>query len=388
MNQSAGRLREHITGDVTRSQFISRLRAALGAEQISTSEVTQAATLKPAPAREPTSAGEAVITTPATPPVAQVPSEPTPTTKDKGKGKASKTPEPASSSVKAAELSYAAQQRAKKQEALQEKARILAKIEADKKERRVREEERRALAAAATVEDTPLTDIQTPTSTSTSATRKARSGVPGQCKLQVRFFDGTSLRTTFSTTATLRKDVREWIDKGDEQEPRKVQQPPYTFKHHEPPLPARTLGDADEEKTLEELGLTPSATLVLVPVENYSSAYPGRKFGQGGANGIFGLLFGIISGFEFILRAFLGMITGQFAKPGVPEDASASTARQEQLSKDSEPDKGQGSSKEAAGIKVRTLADQREEEQRKKKDQEWYNGNQVSQAKLLVDYTF
>lgn len=85
------------------------------------------------------------------------------------------------------------------------------------------------------------------------------------CALQIRLFDGSAIRKIFSSNDTLSKDVRAWIDTEQ-----KLWQP-YQFKQIQ--APSRTIHVGEEEETLQELGLMPNATLVLVPVQKFNSAY-------------------------------------------------------------------------------------------------------------------
>lgn len=86
--------------------------------------------------------------------------------------------------------------------------------------------------------------------------------------LQVRLFDGSTVRSRFAADAPLAR-VRAWVDAR-----RPDGAAPYTFRQVRTPLPNRAIDPADDEaKTLADLGLAPSSTLVLVPVRSYASAY-------------------------------------------------------------------------------------------------------------------
>ncbi|RJE23215.1 UBX domain protein [Aspergillus sclerotialis] len=97
---------------------------------------------------------------------------------------------------------------------------------------------------------------------------------PKQCRLQVRLFDGTSVRSNFSPSQSIRKDVRSWLDAQLTDDSY-----PYNLKHILTPLPNETISVADEDKSLEDLGLGPSANLVMVPIQSYTQAYTGSAFG-------------------------------------------------------------------------------------------------------------
>ncbi|KAG0016772.1 hypothetical protein BGZ81_011039 [Podila clonocystis] len=87
-------------------------------------------------------------------------------------------------------------------------------------------------------------------------------------RLNIRLFDGSSIRNTFKATDTL-EQVRKWINEnqeGDENAYNIVQL-----------IPARTF--TDETKMLRDLELCPSATLVLKQITSASSAYGGSGGG-------------------------------------------------------------------------------------------------------------
>ena len=260
------------------------------------------------------------------------------------------------SSAKAKQMTYAQQQRYRQSEAKHEKDRIIRQIELDKLERREKEEQRKALAMAEAeskevIEDSPL-DCDA---------SKTRDRVTGSrdCALQVRLFDGSRIRKRFPPNYTLSKDVRHWVD-----EQRPNGDAPYIFKQILTPLPNRTLSIVEEEDTLQNLELIPSATLVLVPVQGYIAAYEGNQgyLARGASAGynIFSAGVGIITG---ALGTFLGvgrLGTHQQERPGVEhEDVGAS--------------KEQRPHSVPSGINIRTLRDQRNDRDR----YQLYNGNQV-----------
>ena len=258
-------------------------------------------------------------------------------------------------SAKAKQATYAAQQRKRQQEAKLERERILRQIEHDKAERKEKEERRRAIAKAE-AEGTDgaggLVDQQL--ASEANSPKVSRSG---ECAVQVRLFDGSTIRSRFPADQTLRANIRPWIDQE------KSDDIPYTFKQVSTPMPNRTLSISDEEETFQSLGLSPSATLVIVPVQDYTAAYSG---GQGlvskGASAGYNVISagaGIITG---ALGTFLGL--GRATAPGEVPDAHETT-----MQGNAEMDtKGTGS-----GINIRTLRDQRDNQE----DHQLYNGNQV-----------
>lgn len=162
---------------------------------------------------------------------------------------------------------YALMQKKRQREAREERARILKRVEDDKAERKDKEAQRKALAKA--IEESQKGEIATESSnvgpsSSRTSTAGSRSKV---CALQVRLFDGNTVRSSFPSEATLGKEVRAWINKemtGDQ---------PYNFKQVLSPLPNKNLSVSEEGESLQSQGLTPSATLILIPVQEYTSAY-------------------------------------------------------------------------------------------------------------------
>ena len=255
-------------------------------------------------------------------------------------------------SAKAKQATYAAQQRKRQQDAKSERERILRQIEHDKAERKEKEEQRKALARAEVQEkdDSTLADEQL-----RNEINRPRPTRSKECALQVRMFDGSTIRLKFPSEATLRTDVRPWIDKerldGDI---------PYTFKQILTPLPNRTLSISDEEESLQSLGLTPSATLVMVPIQGYTAAYDHQGLVSRGASTGYSLVSdgaGMITG---ALRTILGF--GQAT--GRPNEAQENVTVGNTAPETREA---------GPSINIRTLRDQRDG----RDGHQLYNGNQV-----------
>lgn len=295
--------------------------------------------------------------------------------------------------------------------ALEDRKRILARIAADKAERKARaEEERRnraaaaaealeaaeaaaaariasaagpsakaagapvakaaaaaAAAAAATVEDGG--------SSATTEKAAAPSQRPTQAHIKVRLFDGSSAHETFPASATLAGEVRRWVNKQlvdyEDYQKWKKKAPrgfAYQFRVILSPLPNVIVEDSEELVSLEDLGLCPSATLVLVlPVipEKVPSKNPVLRLATAVANW-FVWLFAIITG---IILTFFGR------RLAVPEPVAANHAGRDNVGgqKDATATgadrRGTGS---GTGIKIRRLHDQDAQ-----KDYQLYNGNSV-----------
>ncbi|KJZ75704.1 hypothetical protein HIM_04861 [Hirsutella minnesotensis 3608] len=144
-----------------------------------------------------------------------------------------------------------------------ERNRILKRIEDDKRERRERAAERQKQRAEGLAKsDDTQTSVRTPETPLPSTAR-----VGEMVSLQVRLFDGSTIRSRFKTGASFR-EVRSWVDGS-----RTDGKSPYTFKQLLTPLPNKAIDETEEGKPLEELGLAPSSTLILVPVQSFASAY-------------------------------------------------------------------------------------------------------------------
>ncbi|KAF9976457.1 hypothetical protein BGZ73_008525 [Actinomortierella ambigua] len=184
-----------------------------------------------------------------------------------------------------------------KREEAEYRKRLKQQLEEDKQRRKAeREKEReqleaakRAAALAATgASETTTHEDSSPEVVTPSEVRQQNSGLwnarndassslsCATTRLNVRLFDGSSIRNVFQATDTL-SVVREWIDqnRGEDDTPYNIVQviPPRMF--------------ADEDKTLRDLDLCPSATLVLKPIVRSTDAYGGS--GSGVVSSVMGL---------------------------------------------------------------------------------------------------
>lgn len=149
---------------------------------------------------------------------------------------------------------YQERVRRERQAEAEERKRILKLVETDRQERK-----RAAQQAKSTKNDATSQQNTPPTSNKPRAFSNST-----QCALSIRLFDGRALKHRFSSSDTLQQ-VREWVDTnrtdGDQ---------PYTFFQT---IPKKTFGAGEEQYTLRQLELTPSSTLILKPIANYSTAY-------------------------------------------------------------------------------------------------------------------
>ncbi|PON20634.1 hypothetical protein TGAM01_v210508 [Trichoderma gamsii] len=179
----------------------------------------------------------------------------------------------------------------------EERRRILKRIEDDKEERRMR----------ASAKEQQKIESQKADGAAASANAQL-SKLPSMAKvsemasLQVRLFDGSTIRSRFKTASPL-KGVRRWVDEN-----RGEGNAPYTFKQVLTPLPNKNIDATEESKHLGELGLAPSSTLVLIPVQKYSSAYSAAEQQQ---KSFFSKFLAMILGFFTWLLSLVGLGGGR-----------------------------------------------------------------------------
>ena len=258
--------------------------------------------------------------------------------RNKAKGKAKEEAAAGANTDAAKAHKHAEMVKERRHQEQEERQRILKRIQDDKAERRLRAAEReQQRLESQTAGDVAASLVNAP---ETKLSSKPKIGE--MAYLQTRLFDGSTIRSRFKTGSSLR-DVRSWVDKN-----RTDGKDPYTFKHVLTPLPNKTIDETEEDKALGELGLVPSATLVLIPVTKYSSAY---------ANGnIFSQLIGMILGFFTWLLGLVGL--GRRAEP--VEAASSSDA----------------ASTSTDRSRIRGFQNSED----RPRDQQLYNGNSVSAA--------
>ncbi|KAI8937606.1 hypothetical protein NX059_005317 [Plenodomus lindquistii] len=374
-----GQLQVQLKSDVTKEEFINAIRQVLGAEPIPGSSTartsaSQVSSQQPTEAA-PEEAEDNLYGSSDPQPAATTTS--TQSTNAKGKQKATPSPEPKSAPstkpVSAAQQAARDALRKKKREEAEELARINARIEADKAARRMQAEQRKA------EREQEQSNIQIQNESSQARTTTSSKGSQAKIvNLNVRLFDGRTIRSSFPRTATLEKEVRKWVDNEfsklaqDDPNINNKQLPPYYFRHILSPQPSRELSAGDESQELGDIDLAPSATLVLVPVKGYTDAYSGANGGGvvGAATGLVGGAFGLLSSTVGFVGSTLGSVIGvggasAQAQAGQTTGASSNQVQQQQ----------QAPQSDVPSVRVRTLADQRAREPR---DQQFYNGNQLS----------
>ncbi|PKS09366.1 hypothetical protein jhhlp_003980 [Lomentospora prolificans] len=226
----------------------------------------------------------------------------------------------------------------RQKEAAEERKRILQRIEADKADRRA---VREALKREPTSGDVAAALANAPT------TKIAKTS--SLTALVVRLYDGSTLRSRFPHASTIRHDIRKWVDESRKD----GVNDPYAFRVALSPTSTRLIEETEEEKSLQDLGLSPSATLVLVP---------GPKPAASTGNGLFGWLYALILSFFSSLFDF-----GPRPNPGSEEIEMRSFRPQPQQQ---QPPQGR-----TTGARVQTLHDA---EQRRRRDHQLYNGNSLN----------
>lgn len=261
---------------------------------------------------------------------------------------------------------HADQLKKKQREAREERQRILKAIEDDKAARRARQAEIKAARRAST--DTASTEK--PAGTAPFAPASPLYSTSGHlsehCALQVRLPDGSTIRSRFSARDTL-KDVRQWVDENRTDGSKN----PYLFKILLTPLPSKTVDVTEEEKPLQALGLTPSATLILLPVRKFKKAYVAGTGSSGGENifsRLLAYILAVISGIYGFIATFFSTLFST-AGPPTPVDAGGSAAaaagRRSQ-------ERGEATGRDSSRITALRNRDER------RNDQQFYNGNSTN----------
>lgn len=151
---------------------------------------------------------------------------------------------------------YRDEQRHLEEQRRAERERIKNQIAEDRRTRREAE-----AALAREQQQSKLTELRK--NNSTTSDPKATD-----IRIQVRKFDGSTVRTSFACDATIAGDVRDWIDRTSESVV------PYDLKLILSPAPNRTIEAAEEGEALGDIdGIKNSATLVMVPVKTYVNSY-------------------------------------------------------------------------------------------------------------------
>lgn len=285
------------------------------------------------------------------------------------KGKANVKPKPESAPKKPDQSKHTEQLRKKQREAREERERILKAIEDDKAARRARQAEREAAKRAAEAAQSHEGDSEAPLPFAPASPFFPQSGrVSEYCSLQVRMLNGSTVRSRFSSQETLR-DVRQLIDQTTSRDGGASARGSYTFKILLTPMPSQTIDVTEEGKTLQELGLTPSATLILLPVIKPAGAFAATPAGQGNILWtLIGYILAFVTGFFGVIASFFSTL---FSTAGPPQQPPQQRPRSESAGQTT----AMASGRDGSRVRGVRRAD-------KRGDQQFYNGNSVSLVML------
>lgn len=358
-----GMLQEYITPGASKDDFHSRLKTILATNISNSASSASAPSSVAANADTPAVAASPAAAPPNKPEVSERPD----TTEEEQKRRESiragkrrvdsiEEEELARERPKTEQEKQIEQQRRLKLQAKEERARVLNQIKQDNEDRKHREELRRLENSANADRGPP---VHQPASRSTTSTSEAES-----YRLQIRLLDGSSVRASFLPSATIRRDLRPWIDRQ-----RTDGKQPYNLKHVLTPHPSHTISVVEEEQTLKDLELGPTSNLVMVPIPSYTDAYafsnaslPMRALSTG-----YNIISGIISAATATIWSLLGY---GFGIPTSNDATSAESSSRQPEDTASKPQPAASS----RNNNIRTLRDQQPD----RDDTQFYNGNQLN----------
>ncbi|KAL9488274.1 hypothetical protein ACSS6W_000551 [Trichoderma asperelloides] len=241
----------------------------------------------------------------------------------------------------------------KRQAEQEERRRILKRIEDDREERRMRAEAKEKQK----IDNQKIGDVAASLVNSKQSKLPSTTKVSEMASIQVRLFDGSTIRSRFKTASPL-KEVRRWVDenKGENKSP-------YTFKQVLTPAPNKNIDSTEEHKSLGELGLVPSSTMVLIPVQNYSTAYPGEKL----QDSFFSRFLRTILGFFVWILSLVGLAGGE-QREEAPSNREGGSRRERGL------DAAARAASEERRRRVRGLQNLAD----RQRDHQLYNGNSLN----------
>lgn len=345
-------MREYIVPEISKEDFRARLRAVLDERTSSHApQQTNSAASSAAPAAP--TYGPAPVTQPAMsgPQVAQSQPQTTPATNETGRPRDKDKRAEKQSAHKQEQPKRATPSETPLQKPWQQQeGRINQTKQPDKKPPQLR----KAAPGPSTINRSCDTEVRP----------KPAPTPPKKYRLQIRLFDGSSVRSSFDPSQTISKDVRPWLD--DQMD----EKCPFNLKHILNPLPNRTLTIADEEQTLQSyLGLGATANLVMVPIQSYTEAYTGSgSLPVRAVNSAYDLATSTVGAAAGYLGSWFG-----YGQTAASEGSSATG-----------PSSASGDARPATrqtgfqGPNIRTLADQRREQG----NNQFYNGNQVGLSSL------
>lgn len=251
----------------------------------------------------------------------------------------------------------------KRQAEQEERRRILKRIEDDREERRMRAEAKEKQK----IDNQKIGDVAASLVNSKQSKLPSTTKVSEMASIQVRLFDGSTIRSRFKTASPL-KEVRRWVDqnKGENKAP-------YTFKQVLTPAPNKNIDSTEEHKSLGELGLVPSSTMVLIPVQNYSTAYPGEKL----QDSVFSRFLRTILGFFVWILSLVGLAGGE-QREEAPSNREGGSERE----------RGSDATARAASEERRRRVRGLQNLADRQRDHQLYNGNSVCIAFVSLPTPF
>ncbi|RCI09568.1 hypothetical protein L249_3909 [Ophiocordyceps polyrhachis-furcata BCC 54312] len=272
-----GELREYIAGETTKDDFVRRVQSAFDLAPTSDPSLTMADDVPPSTANGATSQSSAPqeadnVRRALAERAAKLQAEKDESDRrekdERAKRKAKAAAEAQAGADTAAARTHrmAEELQKQRQKKDEERRRILKRIEDDKHERRQRSAQRQQNRIdGLQTGDVASSLVKAPESKLPSTTRMG-----DMASIQVRIFDGSTIRSRFKTSAHF-GEVRAWVDEN-----RSDGSAPYTFRQLLTPKPNLAIDEEDETKTLADMGLAPSSTLILVPVQKSSTAYEAK----------------------------------------------------------------------------------------------------------------
>ncbi|KAJ5152970.1 uncharacterized protein N7482_009448 [Penicillium canariense] len=342
----SGKLEEYLLPGISKEEFKSRVIAVLNGKTASSA----------APAQQPQASASAVNNASSAASnltAALLPAATTPAQIQQSQS-ASSSPSPA---PQGSQESANSKKRPVKQEPHKPTPSKPHLTEEDQKNKSARIPEKKATAPSKSTKSVP-SKVPAPTVEQPIPQPPAPRGPPSQYRLQVRLFDGRSIRSSFTPTQTIRGDVRPWLDEQMTDDNR-----PYNLKHILTPLPNRTLSVAEESQTLQDLGIGSTANLVMVPVTSYTEAYASAAANLP-ARGITAV-YNVVSSVASSATNLVGSLVGY---------GSSAPENETQASSSAPPPSESARRPRTGGLNIRTLRDQHNE----RNDSQFYNGNQLN----------
>ncbi|KAF3215832.1 hypothetical protein TWF679_003676 [Orbilia oligospora] len=197
---------------------------------------------------------------------------------------------------------YADEQKKKKIEAEKERRRVLEQIKADREEMRIREANRKAIAAEAEAAEIAGSSTRNVAVDGEGKGKGKEVVRGGECNLAFRLFDGSRISHKFPVEATVEGDVRPWLDNN-----RTDSNHPYKLVVQSSSMSSKNIEGTSS--SLSELGLYPSAILILKPVASskVSSAFAPARRSASGVNNQQNFLIAFLLSIWLMIKTFLGL---------------------------------------------------------------------------------